>query len=120
MAALVAVTVVLAISGPTRWLMLLLIAPVTEELVFRGGLHEALLRQVRPRHVAGTLGANALTALAFAAAHAANHATLLAGLTLLPALLIGHVYQQTRRLAPCIVLHALLNASWLLRAGVNA
>lgn len=99
-------------------LLVVVVAPVLEEIVFRAGLQEELLRHAHPRAALGSLSANVLTALAFAAAHMALHPGLLAGLTVLPALLIGAVYQRQRRLAPCIALHALFNAIWLLGAGV--
>ena len=48
----------------SRILMLLALAPIMEEAVFRAGLHEALLRRASPPL------ANVATALAFGAAHA--------------------------------------------------
>jgi membrane protease YdiL (CAAX protease family) len=106
--------------GLVSWhvFVLLALAPVAEELVFRAGLQEHLLRRLQAQHAAAAFAANALTALAFAAAHLAVHANVFAALTLLPALLIGRVYQQQRRLAPCIALHVLFNAIWLLWAGI--
>ena len=104
---------------PAPLLTLLVIAPVAEELVFRGAVQETLLRHLNGRPVAGALAANVLTALAIAAVHAALRPDMLAGLTLLPSLLVGWVYQRQRRLAPCIALHALFNAAWLLRAGAG-
>ncbi len=106
-------------SVPTRVLVLLVIAPLVEETLFRTGLHEWLLRPRAARAVLAPI-ANALTAIAFAAFHLAAHADLLAALTVLPALLIGAVYQRHRRLLPCIALHALFNGLWLLGAGVLA
>ena len=106
----------LALSPP-RWSTLLLLAPVAEEVLFRAGLQDALARHLSGRIHAAGFAANAITALAFAAAHLLIRPGPLAGLTLLPALLIGHVYQQRRQLAPCIALHASFNAIWLLSAG---
>jgi membrane protease YdiL (CAAX protease family) len=104
--------------APAHVLWLLVIAPVLEEIVFRAGLQEELLRNTRLRTAMDPVLANVLTALAFAAAHLALRPSLLAGLTVLPALLIGVVYQRQRRVAPCVALHALCNATWLLWAGV--
>jgi membrane protease YdiL (CAAX protease family) len=118
-AGLVAVTLAGAWAmAPTHALWMLGVAPVLEEIVFRAGLQEELLRQARLRAAMGAVSANLLTALAFAAAHLALHPSLLSGLTVLPALFIGAVYQRQRRVAPCIALHALFNAGWLLWAGV--
>lgn len=108
--------VVLALL-PARWSTLLLLAPLAEEVLFRAGLQDALSRHLSGRIRAAGLAANAGTALAFAAAHMVLHPGPLASLTLLPALLIGRVYQQHRRLAPCVALHASFNAIWLLSAG---
>lgn len=108
-----------AVLAPAPLATLLLVAPVLEEVVFRGGLQEALLRHLGRRRAGAVLNANLLTALAFAAAHIAARPGLLVGLTVLPALLIGYVYQRGRRVTPCIALHALFNATWLLWAGVS-
>ncbi|WP_159105885.1 JDVT-CTERM system glutamic-type intramembrane protease [Ideonella sp. B508-1] len=82
-------------------------APVLEETVFRAGLQDALLRR-------GASGAVSvlLTAGAFALAHALWRPGPWAWATALPALLLGGVYLRTRRLWPCIALHALFNALW--------
>jgi hypothetical protein len=118
-AALSVAVALAAASVPAHWLLLVAFAPVVEETVFRAGLQETLLRRLPTRRAPGALGVNVVTALAFAAAHVALHPGVLAGLTGLPALLIGRVYQQHRRLAPCIALHALCNATWLLLTGLS-
>lgn len=97
----------------TTWAMLLVIAPVLEELVFRKGMHEVLLRRLAGCRSSGVALANAATALSFALAHVALNPTWLSALTSLPALVIGVVYQRSRRLAPCVALHAVFNAVWL-------
>ena len=97
--------------------VLLLAAPVLEETVFRAGLQEALLRRLSAGRY-GEATANALTALAFMAAHLALRPSGLAALTAVPALALGALYQRGRRLAPCIALHALFNAIWLLWAAI--
>ena len=101
----------LAASGH-RWqrlAMLLVLAPVLEESVFRAGLQEALLRRW---HRLPCL-ANAVTAAAFGLAHALVRADAGAFAVALPALLIGAVYQRGGRLRPCVALHAAMNAAWL-------
>jgi len=109
-AAAAVIVLAAAASAPlTHGLWLLLAAPLLEEIVFRGGLQEALLRRTDC-----ALLANFVTAFTFAASHVAVRADALAALTLLPALAIGHFYQRQRRLAPCIATHALFNAVWLL------
>lgn len=97
---------------------LLVFAPVVEEIVFRGGLQEALLRCVPHGRSASAWPANVLTAITFAGVHAALNPGAGAWLTALPAWLVGCVYQRHRRLLPCIALHALFNALWLLQHAV--
>jgi membrane protease YdiL (CAAX protease family) len=91
-----------------RVLMLLLVAPVLEEVVFRAGVQDALERHLRAPGLA-----NVLTALAFGIAHAVWRADAAALLVALPALLVGAVYARGHCLAPCVLLHAAMNAAWL-------
>lgn len=92
-----------------RLAMVLVLAPLLEETVFRAGLQEALLR-----HWSRTPWlANAASAAAFGLAHALVRADAAAFAVALPALLIGAVYQRTGRLRQCVVLHAAMNAAWL-------
>lgn len=99
------------LAGAPAWprlAVLLVLAPLVEETVFRAGLHESLLRRgLRP------FTANLATALAFGLAHAIVQRDLGALMVVAPALLVGVLYQRRRALAPCIVLHALMNALWL-------
>ena len=99
-------------ASPTRLAVLLLIAPLAEEAVFRAGLQEALLQRGISRLVA-----NLLCASAFAMSHAAVRDDAAALAVVLPALLIGTVYQRWRRLSPCVLLHAALNAAWIAGAA---
>lgn len=100
--------------GWLRLAMLLVLAPLLEETVFRAGVQEALLRRWHSRpHLA-----NAVTAVAFGLAHAAVRADPAAVAAALPALLIGAVYQRTGRLRHCVVLHAAMNAAWLTGAAL--
>ena len=98
--------------------LLLCLAPVLEEIVFRRGLQETLLQLVAPRDAIGLPVINVVTALTFAGAHLWAQPGALAALTAVPALLIGFVYQRQRRLAPCIALHCLFNAAWLAWASL--
>jgi len=91
-----------------RVAVLLVLAPICEETVLRGGLQDALLRHTVPADLA-----NALTASVFGLAHALVHGDARAFAVALPALLIGAVYQRTGRLRHCVALHALFNAAWI-------
>ena len=99
--------------GLPRMVMLLVLAPLLEETVFRAGLQEALLRRW---HRASWL-ANVATAAAFGLAHALVRSDSAAFAVAVPALLIGALYQRTGRLRYCVVLHAAMNALWLAWAG---
>lgn len=98
-------------SDLLRVLGLLIIAPVTEEIIFRGGLQESLLTRLKSRHTT-----NVLTAVAFALAHVLVRHDWAALIVLFPALLLGELYGRGRRLIPCILLHAGMNACWVLWA----
>ncbi len=93
---------------PGRVLVLLLLAPLLEEVIFRAGLQEALLRHGARRWVS-----NVLTAACFGLAHAAWRGDAAGLLVALPALLVGAWYARDRRLMPCVGLHAAMNAVWL-------
>ncbi len=99
--------VVLALAP--RSVVLLLVAPVLEEIVFRLGLQQRLL-------TAGSvpMAANLLTALAFGLVHAFSRNWALGVAVLLPALAIGWIYQRRRSVLPCIAAHAGMNLVWLL------
>lgn len=95
-------------------LSLLLIAPVTEELVFRAGLQEQLLRLG-----CGSWLALSTTAAVFALLHAITRSKPQALAVFGPALLIGWCYsrQRGRGLERCIALHGAMNLAWWLLAG---
>jgi len=91
-----------------RVAMLLLLAPLIEEAVFRAGLQEWLLRRgLAPGR------ANVSTALAFAGLHALARLQWMAFAVALPALLVGSVYGRWRLLRWCVLLHAAFNGAWL-------
>lgn len=90
------------------WFSALVIAPLLEEIVFRAGLHEIMLRNFRTR-----AAANVLTALCFALAHIAVRSDPSSALVALPALAIGWLYERTRRVRDCVTLHAAMNLLWL-------
>jgi membrane protease YdiL (CAAX protease family) len=100
------------IGAPVRNLVWLLLgAPVVEEIVFRVGLHECLLRALVTYVRRWPLwSANLAVALAFAVAHAVARPDVASAATLIPALAIGALYQRHRRVWPCIALHAAFNA----------
>lgn len=100
---------------PGRLAVLLVLAPVIEELLFRAGLQETLLRRgLQP------LWANLATTLAFVLLHGLTRSWPLAAGVLLPSLLLGRMYQGTRRVGPVVALHAAMNLFWIaLGMGAN-
>lgn len=126
-AALASVALALVVLGVSRgvplhsaWPLWSLIgAPVVEEIVFRAGLHESLLRAFdataapMPRWVA-----NVVCAVTFASLHLLAYPGLTGLATFAPALAIGALYERQRRVWPCIALHALFNVIGLLLATV--
>jgi len=107
-----------ALPSGVQWshaaLLLLVVAPTLEEIVFRAGLQEALLRRLGDSRA---VTANSLTATLFAATHVALRPTFVSLLTLLPALAIGVIYQRHRRIVPCIAVHIVFNGIWLQWVG---
>lgn len=99
----------LAADG-SRWALLLVLvfAPVTEELVFRAGLLEGLLRR---GWRAGS--AVVLSALAFAAAHLLTQPPVWALAIVAPGVLLGALYARTRHVGLCVALHSAMNGVWL-------
>jgi membrane protease YdiL (CAAX protease family) len=110
--ACLACVLLLPLGGNANWtwlqaLVVLLVAPLAEEVVFRLGLHESLLRRRVP-----PLVANLLVAAVFGLAHWVVRADSAALLVMIPALIIGLAFECQRRLAPCVCLHVLMNLVW--------
>lgn len=109
-----AVALGLELAGAPRVLLLLVLAPVLEEAALRAGLHEALLARAR-----SPFAVTVLTALVFAALHVLVQGSWQAALVFLPALVIGAAYNRWRRVRWCVLLHAAMNAVWLLVPLLN-
>ena len=100
--------VVVAWLLPTRVAVLLMVAPLLEEVLFRGGIQEAMLRRgVRP------LAANLVATLAFAVLHGVTRSWPLAVAVVLPSIVLGLVYQRNRRVTPVVALHSAMNLLWV-------
>lgn len=87
-------------GGAASAVAVCLLAPVLEEMLFRGVLLRAFLRQ----HARGT--AIAASALYFGVAHLNIYQFTL---TFLLGLLLGWLYERSRSLLPCIALHGAIN-----------
>jgi membrane protease YdiL (CAAX protease family) len=84
---------------------LVFVAPLTEELLFRGAIQPALAERV------GRLPAIGITAVLFAVFHLAPHALVYATLA---GLLLGALRERTGSILPSFTLHAGFNAAPIL------
>lgn len=99
-------------------LVMIAMAPVLEEIVFRAGLQDSLAA-VLPQRLGALSLANVVTAAGFALIHLWQHPPAWALATALPALVFGGLYERHRNLYAPIGLHAVYNAAYLslLRPG---
>jgi uncharacterized protein len=109
----------LGMAGPrqewTALLLLVLLQPVLEELLFRGLVQGRLLTLPwGRRRFAGFTLANLATSVVFAALHFAGHPPLWAAGVLLPALLFGYFRDRHDSVYPAIALHVFYNAGYFL------
>jgi membrane protease YdiL (CAAX protease family) len=98
------------LDRPGRFIGLVLIWPVMEEVIFRGALQPALAgRPWGQRSLAGLTAANGVTSLIFAAAHFFSHPPLWAILVLIPSLIFGYFRDRHNSLLSPMVLHVAYN-----------
>lgn len=112
-------------SGPLNHQMLavltlVLLMPVLEELVFRGGLQSFLLTKAafQKQFAMGLLAkvslANVCCSVVFALFHLLNQPPLWAALVFLPSLVFGWALEKFNSVVPCVVLHCWYNAGFVL------
>jgi membrane protease YdiL (CAAX protease family) len=93
---------------PGVFVSVVLLYPVAEEIVFRGGVQEVLAKRL-PRLAAGPVSsANLATSVLFSATHLLAHPPIWAAGALFPSLLFGHFKERHERLipphnAPCLL-----------------
>ncbi|HRP34379.1 MAG TPA: JDVT-CTERM system glutamic-type intramembrane protease [Gammaproteobacteria bacterium] len=103
---------------PGRFLVLAVLYPVLEELVFRGWLQGALLNRGWGRRIAGPVSAaNLAAALGFATAHLLRTSPAWAAAVILPGLVFGG-FRERHGVGAAIALHMFYNAGffWLFGA----
>jgi membrane protease YdiL (CAAX protease family) len=100
---------------------LLLLAPVLEELVFRGGVQGALDRTpFGRRYLAGGVSVgNALASALFSAAHLLVDSPWLAASIFFPSLVFGRLKQLYPSLLPAMLVHAWYNACYLIAGNLT-
>lgn len=105
-----ALSIAIASSVHDRWpvVVLLVIAPVAEEALFRAGIQDWLLR----RHWRDW-PANLMSSLLFVVAHCLSRGVDLVSLGVaLPSLALGFLYSRYRCLRLCIAAHIAMNIVW--------
>ena len=101
---------------PALWpyLMIVLVYPVLEEIVFRGGLQSMLLaRPVFKKSQCQISLANVVTSILFAAMHLINQPPLSAASVFIPSLIFGWAWERHQTLLSPMLLHVFYNAGFV-------
>lgn len=99
------------IDRPSAFLLLTIIYPTLEEIVFRGLLQERLHHYLKG-HIGFLTHANILTSIIFAVLHFFYHAPVWATIVIVPSLIFGHFKDKYQSLVPPIVLHVFYNTGY--------
>ena len=110
------------VRRPTREvdvvLLLCLLQPLIEELIFRGVLQGELLRRSWGQKTwSGISAANGATSVAFTALHFVSHPPLWAAGVLIPSLLFGYFRERHASLYPPLCLHIYYNTGYFFTTG---
>ena len=106
------------VSGSASMLILLvLVYPVLEEIVFRGAVQGFLGRRLGGPSGSTLTRANLAASILFAAAHVAVRGDLLAASVFFPSLVFGYFRERHATLASPILLHVSYNAGLFLIFG---
>lgn len=96
-------------------LLLILVYPLLEEVVFRGMLQGGLLQwSLGKRRWVGMSLANLLTSLAFVSLHFIYHSPIWAMAVFIPSLIFGFYRERYNSIVPAIILHCWYNACYYL------
>ena len=102
-------------NGVFNTIALFTLAPIVEEIVFRGFLQSWLLQKSWfNQRSAGASRANWFTSIAFATAHLWQHALFLAPGYLIVSLLLGHFRERYRGILVPVLLHGYYNLGLIL------
>jgi membrane protease YdiL (CAAX protease family) len=108
-------------GGLLSWpyLYLGVVAPVLEELAFRGALQGWLLETgYGRRRGLGLTAANVTTSVVFTAIHFAYHPPLWAAAVLFPSLIFGHLRDRTGSVLPALYVHVFYNLGYFALTGL--
>ena len=106
-------------AKPETFLILALVYPLLEEIVFRGMLQDSLSRRLSAWRLRPFTKANVLTSVVFAALHGFSHAPGWAAAVFFPSLLFGHFRERHDGLLSPIVLHAFYNGVYYFFFGIQ-
>ena len=103
------------VPGLRLLLIVVVVSPILEELMFRGGLQTWLYEKPRLRQGvgAGISFANLITSLLFAAFHTITQPWVWAAAVFIPSLVFGWVRDRSGSTAPAIVLHVWYNIGFV-------
>jgi len=108
-------------GGLLSWpyLYLGVVAPVLEELAFRGALQGWLLdTHYGQGRALGLTAANVTASVVFTAIHFAYHPPVWAAAVLFPSLVFGHLRDRTGSVLPAIYLHVFYNLGYFALTGL--
>jgi membrane protease YdiL (CAAX protease family) len=97
-------------------ILTMLVAPVVEELAFRGavqGFCRATLARLHVRDTGLVSLSNLLTSVAFAACHLREQPAEVAWAIVLPSLLLGRLREVSNSVWACVLMHAWFNLCFL-------
>jgi uncharacterized protein len=107
-----------SLQHPWLFVKLVVVYPVLEEIVFRGGVQTLFLKFSRLRtEWFGITLANVLTSAIFAALHLFTHSPLWAAATFFPSLVFGFFRDRTVSILGPIALHVYYNFGFYLVFG---
>jgi len=98
------------------FLILVLMYPIVEEIIFRGLLQPTLEKYFNQNWSVFS-AANLLTSLAFALMHLINHPPIWALATFIPSLAFGYSMERAKNLSAPVTLHCTYNAGYFLFFG---
>ena len=97
----------------SQYLLLVLVYPIAEEIVFRGLLQDSLKSDKRFRTTyLGISVANLVASLTFVFVHVVLQPSILNVAVLLPSLLFGYYFDRYNTLLPGLVLHIVYNSGF--------
>lgn len=108
----------LPLTQPLAFLLVVLVYPVLEEIVFRGALQGALRKYLGTKAWHGFTWANVITSILFSVAHLPFRPPLTALLVFVPSLVFGYFRDRHRSLKSPIFLHVFFNTGYFWLFGL--